>query len=381
MHVLVGIAGFAIILIILGDAFETIILPRRVTRKIRLTRLFYRNTWLPWRALATRVRDRKLRESLLSLFGPMSLLMLLVLWAVAMIVAFAMLQWACGSKLYAHDMPPGFGMDLYVSGTNFSTLGIGDIIPRSGMARFLTALEAATGFGFLALVIGYLPVIYQAFSRRESHISLLDARAGSPPAATELIRRYAESRALNEIEPLLLEWEHWAAELLESHISYPVLALFRSQHSNESWVGALTSILDTSALLIVGVETAPARQAQLTFAMARHAVVDLAQVLQTPPLRPEPDRLPAEALVRLRNMLRQYRVPLRDGIAAGEKLSELRRMYEPYVNALADYLMVSLPSWFPSERTPDNWQTSAWERAAKRIPPADAFDPGLDDHY
>jgi hypothetical protein len=381
MHVFVGIAGLALVLIILGDAFETIILPRRVTRKFRLTRLFYRYTWLPWRALAVRVNNRKRRESLLSFFGPASLPLLLLVWAVGLIVAFAMLQWAVGSRLFGAGLSSSFGMDLYASGTTFTTLGLGDVTPLSAAARFLMVAEAGTGFGFLAIVIGYLPVIYQSFSRREANISLLDARAGSPPSAVELLRRYAETRSLSEIDDLLNEWDHWAAELLESHISYPPLSLFRSQHANESWMGALTTILDVTSLLIVGVEGARAHQAQLTFAMARHAVVDLAQVLKTPPLPPQPERLSAEGVARIREVLRRYRIPLRDGAAADQKLAELRQLYEPYVNALANYLVLSVPSWFPAENTPDNWQTSAWERAARRIPPSDAFDPTLDDHY
>ena len=109
-------------------------------------------------------------------------------------------------------------------------------------------------------------------------ISLLDARAGSPPTAAELMRRHSYQGAESDLSMLLVEWERWSAELLESHISYPLLCYFRSQHTNQSWISALTAMLDASALLIAGVRGHEARQAQLTFAMARHAVVDLAQI-------------------------------------------------------------------------------------------------------
>src|SRR5207249_11698220 len=109
-----------------------------------------------------------------------------------------------------------------------------------------------------------------------------------------------EGRGLAGLDPLLVEWERWAAELLESHLSYPVLRFYRSQHDNQSWVGALTTILDTSALLIAAVEGPDGHQARLTFAMARHAAVDLALVFQTAPLPPDSDRLPVAALIRLR---------------------------------------------------------------------------------
>jgi hypothetical protein len=377
MHVLAASAGFAIALIILGDAFETIILPRRVIRKFRFTRIFYRHTWIPWRKLIGSLHNRRRRETLLGFYGPLSLIFLFLSWAALLILAFALLQWAWGTNLRG-ETAPGFRAALYFSGTTFTTLGVGDLTPISGFARVLTVGEAGTGFGFLAIVIGYLPVIYQSFSRREANISLLDARGGSPPAAVELLRRYAEGQALNEIDVLLRDFDHWSAELLESHISYPVLTLFRSQHNNESWLAALTAILDLSALLIVGVEGVPAHQAQLTFAMARHAVVDLAQVLGTPPRPPAPDRLPAPQFERLGEQLRSYGAPLRDGPTAAAQLIDLRHMYEPYVNALGTYLVLELPGWFPRDGVPDNWQTSAWERAACRLPRSRPAVP--DDH-
>ncbi|MFB3812915.1 MAG: potassium channel family protein [Terriglobales bacterium] len=377
MHLLAGIAGFAIIAVVLGDAFETIVLPRRVTRRFRFTRLFYRSTWLPWRNLCLHVRNRKRREVLLSLFGPLSLILLLSVWALSLIFGFALLQWAFRTRL-SGATPAAFLEYLYLSGTTFPTLGLGDLAPVSRLARFLTVWEAATGFGFFAIVIGYLPVIYQAFSERERNITLLDARAGSPPSAAELLRRYAEARALPALDDLLAEWEHWSAGLLESHISYPVVALFRSQHNNQSWLGALTTILDTSAILLVGVNGVRSRQAQLTFAMARHALVDLAQVLNAAPVAPATDRLPPAELERLRTLLAGYGASVSVEPGAEPKLRELRSMYEPYACALARFLAVELPGWFPLRPVPDNWQTSAWERAARRIPPAGALTP--DDH-
>jgi Ion channel len=367
MHILAGILGFAVIFIILGDAFETVILPRRVTRPFRFTRLFYRNTWRPWRHLVLHIRNRRRREALLSVYGPLSLFVLLFSWAMLLIFGFALLQWAWGTQL-ADDGSRGFAKALYFSGTTFTTLGLGDVRPISSAARVLAVWEAGTGFGFLAIVIGYLPVIYQAFSRRETHISMLDARAGSPPSAAEMLRRYAEIGAISQMSPLLLEFDHWSAEILESHVSYTSLALFRSQHANQSWVAALTVIMDVCSVLIVGVKGADACQAKLTFAMARHAAVDLSQVLSSPPLPPDPGRLPPEDLLRLRRLLEKYGAPMREGVECDARLAKLRQMYEPHVNALAHTLALDLPNWFPKEGAHDNWQTSAWEHVASRIP-------------
>jgi hypothetical protein len=380
MRIIVGILGLLILLIVLWEAFETVVLPRRVTRKFRLTRLFYRATWLPWSAVARRIRADKRRETFLSFYGPLSLLFLIGVWAAGLIFGFALLDWAAGSAFVMSQGTPNFWTDFYLSGTTFFTLGLGDIVPRSTAERILAVTESGMGFGFLALVIGYLPVIYTGFSKREVTISLLDARAGSPPTAAELLRRHSHDHGMEALRQLLLDWEHWSAELLESHLSYPLLAYYRSQHSNQSWLAALTTILDTCVLVIVGLEGACERQAELTFAIARHAVVDLAQVFSTPPHPPKQDRLPPEELLRLRAELAEKGLYLRAGAAADAKLVELRQMYEPYVNALAQRLLLTLPSWIPKEPRSDNWQSSAWGKITRAI----AEEPSSvveDDHF
>jgi hypothetical protein len=179
----------------------------------------------------------------------------------------------------------------------------------------------------------------------------------------------------------LAEWERWAAELLESHLSFPVLSFYRSQHDNQSWVGALTMILDTSALLIAGVDGADGHQARLTFAMARHAAVDLGLAFQAPPLPPTPDRLPEADLARLWESLRGAGLTLRDGPAVAQALAELRGLYEPFVNALAMAFLFALPPFRPVQPPVDNWQTSPWMRRApglSGLPAASAADEHID---
>jgi hypothetical protein len=361
MRLLAIIPGLALILVILWDAFETIILPRRVTRRFRLTRVFYQTVWTPWSALARATSNPKRREKLLGLFGPLSLLMLLALWALGLIVGYAITLWAIDARL---NLEPTFADYLYLSGATFFTLGYGDIVPALRIGQMISVIEAANGFGLLAIVIGYLPVLYQAFSRREVNISLLDARAGSPSSATEMLRRHAESGNLDELGSVLREWERWSAELLESHLSYPVLCYFRSQHDNQSWLAALTTVLDTCALVMVGVKGLPAWQAKLTFAMARHAVVDLAQVFRTAPAAPQAcaTRLFPGDLERLRGILEDNGAALQDGVEAELRLEELRQMYEPYVSSLSNMLMMPLPPWILANNAIDNWKTSAWGR-------------------
>jgi hypothetical protein len=363
----VAVLSLALILVVLWDAFETIVLPRRVTRRVRITSGYYRATWRPWRDFAAFVRKKKRRETFLSIYGPLSLIVLIALWAVGLIFAFAMLHWASGTTLNVPRETQAFTTDLYMSGTTFFTLGFGDVTPTDTFGRFLAVLEAGMGFGVLAIVIGYLPVLYQAFSRRESNISLLDARAGTPPTASELLRRHGRGGSIDQLIELLKDWERWAGDLMESHLSYPVLCFFRSQHDNQSWLASLTTILDTCALVMVGIDGATTWQAQLTFAMARHAVVDISQIFNSSPAAWSDVRLDEDALASLRAGLAADGVALRDGAEAEQRLTSLRRMYEPYVMALANHLEMPLPPWVDARTAADNWQTSAFERNPQAV--------------
>ena len=354
--------GLLIFWIVLWDAFEAIILPRRVTRKIRLARFYYRFTWKTWRFYAHLIHSKKRQESFLGYYGPISLLGLIAVWAVGLILSFAMMQYGAGSALNVTGMSPSFYTDLYLSGTTFFTLGLGDVVPRSGLSRFLVVVESGFGFGFLAAVIGYLPFIYGAFGQRETEIVLLDARAGTPPTAGELLLRHSYPGGHDSLRRLFLDWERWSATLLESHLSYPLLAYFRSQHDNQSWIGAMTAILDACALTISGVEDVCARQAQLTFAIARHAVADLCQVFSAVPVAPPQDRLPPETLQTIRDTLAQHGTVLIQTPEAELKLIELRNLYEPYAFALAKQFQQTLPTWIPAKKTKDNWQTTAWAK-------------------
>jgi Ion channel len=362
MHVVITIIGVLVVFAVLLDAFETVVLPRRVRRQYRLTSWFYRRTWVPWRKITTHIKSPSQRENFLGYFGPLSLLVLLGLWAATLIFGFALMQYGAGEHFQLSGEPITFGRLLYHSGETFFTLGYGDIVPTSPFARLLAVLEAGMGFGFLGTVVGYLPTIYAAFSRREVQISLLDARAGSPPTTAELLGRFGNRQQL-EFDLILREWERWAGEVLESHISYPPLSFFRSQHSNQSWLGALTTILDTTALIIAGVDNVRCEQAKITFAMARHAVVDLAQVIRATYDPQQPDRMPDEELARLRKSLAERNVKLKEGPEIEEKLRHLRSLYEPYSQSIARALLITLPPWIHTDKKKDNWEAGPWDRA------------------
>jgi hypothetical protein len=348
------------------DAFQTIILPRRPSGRFQITGIFFIATWAPWVAMAERARNKKVREQIYSVYGPLSLLLLLLLWALLLICGFAMFYFSIGSPfgdlmlLHMGSAWARFGTDLYVSGTTLFTLGLGDVVPHSRFARGLIIFESGVGLGFVALVIGYLPVLYQAFSRREVSVALLDSRAGSPPNAAELFRRHSFEGGQEALTTLLAEWERWAAEILESHISYPILCYYRSQHDNQSWLSALVSILDTCSLLISVIEGTPSRQAQLTFVMARHALVDLGQVFRVQEQeawrhQTQVDRLPSKDFYHLCEALGENHLRLCGDPAAAKRLNTIRALYEPHAFALSEYLRMPLPVWVAPPKEKDQW--------------------------
>ncbi len=386
MHIAATIAGLVLILAVLLDAFEAVVLPRRVERRFRITTWFYRSVGVPWFKLASHVRSNRRRETFLAYFGPLSLILLLILWALGLILGFALLQYGSGEHLRLNDEPINFGTLLYMSGQTFFTLGYGDIVPASPLSRTLAVAEAGMGFAFLGTVVGYLPTIYSSFSRREVQISLLDAYAGSPPTAAELLVRLGTSPQQRLLDQVFRDWEHSASDVLESHISYPPLCFFRSQHRNQSWLAALTAILDATSLVIAGVEGLASDQAKLTFSMARHALVDLSQLVHARYDPYYPDRLSGEESLRLRQGLAAGGVELKQGPEFEQKLLALRAMYEPYAHAVGRALLISLPLWIASEKKRDNWQAGPWDRAIQAKSLAELGHPVLprrskEDHF
>lgn len=357
MHLAALITGCLVVATMLWDAFETIALPRTATRTLRITRVFYRATWRLWVAVAQRLGSHRRREHFLALYGPLSIFGLLAVWAGGLIVGFALLL---GSQRALVASLPGDSLlfDLfYLSGSTLFTLGLGDLAPHDSIGRVLTVVEAGIGLGLLTLVLSYVPVLYGSFSRREVRLTLLDPWAGSPPAAAEVLRHLSGTRDRVALDEFLKEWEYWCSEVLESHLSYPAVAYFRSQHERQSWVAALATVLDVSALLKVGVDGLPTWRAHATFAIARHTAVDLAQILGEP-LDLAVDRLPQDQWTALQRELEQAGLGLTRPADAADELAELRRSYEPYIVALSTRLMMPTPPWRHGTAVRHNWRTT-----------------------
>ncbi|MCU1429412.1 MAG: two pore domain potassium channel family protein [Actinomycetia bacterium] len=361
MRTAAGFAGLLLVAAVLFEAFETIVLPQRVARRWRITQAVYALTWPPYRAAAAAVHNGQRRERILSYYGPGSLLFTIISWFGAFVFGYTLALWA-----FAHDLGGhvhSFGDAAYVASSMLFTLGLTDLVPHGSAARALAIAAGGTGFASLALLVAYLPTLYQAFSRRETYIAQLDARAGSPPTAGELLARNT-GEGNDDLGPFLLAWESWGSDLLESLLSFPTLGFYRSHHENQSWLAALTAVLDTCSLVLVSEQHRPHRQAKLTYAMCRHAAVDLTRSLHASPATGV-DRLDAVAFERLRARLASSEWHVPDD--AAPKLAKLRSGYESYVVGLSRHLLMPLPDWTPPEGAQDSWQLTQVAEPPRRF--------------
>ncbi len=355
MRILVGIASVGLILLMLAEFFVTFLLPRRMRRDPRIARQFFSVVWRPWRAIASRL-SRVGADTMLGIFGPLGLLFVLAFLSTGVIVGFAGLHWAERSHLGGASTTD-FGTDLYFSAGSFFTAST-TVAPAGGFAKVLQIAEAASGFAVLFISIGYLPALFQAFSRRETAISQLDPRAGSPPTAGALLERSGGRGGWDELDGYLREWETWAAELMETQLSYPIIGWFRSQHVNQNWLAALTTVVDTCAFSIA---YAPRRSvgAEMTFAVGRHALADLARSFHAKVPSEPPERLSDEDLEELISRLEDGGLDLVEDGAAREKLAKLCSSYEKYAVAIAERLALALPGWLPGEDAVEYWRLAS----------------------
>jgi hypothetical protein len=352
MRVLVGVGGAVLVLLMLAEFFVTFLVPRRVRRGPRIARQLYAVVWRPWRAMGRRLAPRA-ADTVLGLFGPAGLVLILGAWALGLVVGFAGLHWA--NRTHFTHAGSGVANDLYISAGSFFSASTG-LDPTGAVARTLNILEAGAGFAVLFVVIGYLPALFQAFSRREVAVSKLDPRAGSPPCGAAMALYAAQRGGWADLDAFLREWETWSAELMETHLSYPLLGYFRSQHVNQSWLAALTAVLDASAIVLSAAEEGRWEGAELAFAVGRHAVADLSYVFRAAVVPDAADRLPEADFQRLRGLLADAGLSLLAEDECRERLAEARRRYEPQAIAIARSLELPLPAWLPAGPVAANWE-------------------------
>ncbi|RZM01270.1 MAG: two pore domain potassium channel family protein [Variovorax sp.] len=346
-----ALVGLVLVVLTLLDAFEVVLLPRPVRRRWRINMVFFAAAWAAWAWLARRLRPGRRREDFAGVFGPLSMVALFSAWAILLMVGFGLLHWSL-QQLLGGDPPMTLAQAMGVSGDAFFTLGYGDVVPRHATGRLLVIVEAGTGFGFIALTISYLPVLYQHFSRRDYQLVDFAARAGTPPTVAGLLAWHAAVDDPAAFTAWLRDWELWASDMVESHSAYPMLAFYRSQHEGHSWLAALAVLLDVCALLIAGDETGGPPQAAATFTAARSALRVVAGSLEIAVPSPSeawshaPGGAPGEAgIASLAPFLGVLGAGWRADAGAAERFGRLRRTCRPHLLAIAAYLLLDLPEW------------------------------------
>ena len=270
--------GLALVVTVMTDLVATVVATAGGGNSWRPTRQFYRFTWAAWSWMGRRRRSPERRERLLALYGPLSLLALLMLWLLGLLFGWSLVWYGLRDHLQGTS---GYGSHLYYSGIVLLTVGFGDITPTGFGARMLTLTEAVTGLGTIALVISYLPALYGSFNRRETRLLTLDHPSGERIEPASLIALHAPDGDLHRLYRFFAEWELWVAEVLESHVSYPMLALFRSQHAGQSWITALGVVVDAAALTSAMVEGAHEREPFFLYRRGRRAINEIARRLCT----------------------------------------------------------------------------------------------------
>lgn len=337
---LLFLAGAALLGVVLWDIFQTIVVPRPTPGRVRLGRYVIPPAWRIWRWLGTRARTATRRDWFLGQFAPGAAVMLLALWIAVIVVAYGLMLYALRAEIV--PAPTSLLEAIYFAGTSALTIGYGDVVATGGASRIIVLVSAATGLGVVALVITFLFSLFGSYQRREIQVVTLSARAKSPPSAVALLETYARLDLVDELPVLLRDWELWSAEVLDSHVAYPLLAYFRSSHDDISWISTLGAVLDTAALVITTLGDVPRGQAEITLRLGSHLVEDIANYLgqEGAPTAFDPADF-ATAYARLE--AGGYALEPRE--RASRAFERVRGTYAPRLQALAAYLATPAPDW------------------------------------
>ena len=323
------------------DVFQSVVMPRPAVGRVRLSVTFVRRAWLAWRPLAQRRERLRLREAALALFAPLMVAVLLILWGFAFILAFALLY--SGLHQGLRPEPGSFGASLFFSAGALLSFSFGSVGPTETATHFVASVEAASGFGLFALVVSLLFSLFTAFQRRETAVVALDALAGAPPTAVQLLETCAKFGMPQRLVATFVTWQAWTADVLETHLAYPLLFFFRSSHDNEAWSNSFGAVMDAATLVLSAVEDGPQGEALLMYKLGDHLITDMARNLgftieHVPGIeRQEFD----EAVERLHHA--GYAV--RDRDPAWEQFAELRSHYADWLNRVSRNLAVPIAPW------------------------------------
>ena len=339
MELLVFVLGAGLVALVSWDLFQTVVVPRPSPGVFRMARYVIRGGWSAVKRLG-RYAPPRVRDTLYGLFGPGGAILLLGVWLGTLIVGFGLMLFALRDEL--EPMPDNVGTAIYFAASSVLTIGYGDIIAHGTLSRFLVVLAAAGGLGAVALVVTFLFSLYGSYQRREAAVVSLEAATGAPPSAVALLETYARLDVRDRLGPLFRDWETWSAEVLDSHVAYPILGFFRSSHDNLSWISALGTILDAASLVVTTIEDLPRGDAELARRVGAHLVEDLSNIgfregqiawLGRDDFDVACDRLEAAG----------YRLAPRDD--AWGRFEAARLAYAPRLEAMANYWAVPATSW------------------------------------
>jgi Ion channel len=340
VEALAVVAGLALVLVSASDAVSTLVTTRRRRGRHWPTQVFYRRSWQAWRAMARRASP-ELREGILAAFGPLSLLGLLVLWVVLLVAGWAAVWWGLRSAVTGVD---SYLDAVYFAGVGFFTVGFGDLVPTGGLARLLVLVEAFMGLVTMALVIGYLPTLYGAYSRREVQLLTLDDMSDEAATPIGFLEACYASGGTEAVAAAFTEWERWCDEVFDSHTAYPMLALFRSRQPGQNWLTALGVVLDAATICLAAIDghrLGPAarlwrRASRMLQSLRQMRVVDRrAAEVDAPPADEAQFRDAYQRLAGLGATLRPYE-------EAWEEFRRLRAAYVPGLVAATEMLLVPL---------------------------------------
>ena len=337
--------GIGILAFVVQDVFRVVVMPRPYYGR-GISKIMLRFTWRLWRKLALRRGDSLQREGILAIFPQLALLLLLGFWAFGLMCGYALIFHALRSQLM--PAPVSFGTALYMAGESLLTLGLGDVLPVRGATRVVILFTAASGPALIGVVLALLFSLYSSFQRREALITTLDASAGAPPSGARMLETYAALAATDQLPAVFRQWELWTAEVLDSHLAYPLLAFFRSTHDNESWISALGAVLDAATLAVAAVDL-PAGNAQLMYDIGCHAVEDLSNYFGLPHDHDVGVEF-AEFEIALAS-LAAVGYPVVPSAVAWERFSALRGRYAGPLNILARSFVTPPALWIGDRST------------------------------
>ncbi len=341
------ILGCVIVATVLFDIFASVIVPRPVRSTFQVSALLRRYTWRLWRYLCIGVQPPQRREVLFGVFAPMVMVLLLCEWVFGLIIGFGLVFWGLQNGL--HPVPSDLGTAVYYAGTSLLTIGYGDIVATSGAARFFSIAAGASGLATVAIVLTFLFSLFNSFQRRETFVVTLDARGSAPASGLALLETHASLDLVHDLPRLFTQAQTWCAEVLDTHLAYPVLCYFRSSHVDVSWIAALGALLDAATLAISSTEDIPKGEASLTHSVGSHLTNDLAKyfgLLAAPEVLVERTEF-QEARARL--TAAGYR--LNDEEQAWQTFCRLRSEYAGSLNNMARYWAITPAQWV-GDRSP-----------------------------